>query len=199
MGPQSIQETETKTGWGQAKMCILGSIHLWQSSVACPGHRAWDWPGDMFEHNSAWTGAAASDGLVRTVQVWCRASSLPCPQSCHGGPCIPCGTATSSACNEQPVWELKAHCLQREIYRINIDMLHCGLQILQRLGEVVGKNNCLAFCKISFSHESEKLLLIMALLDFCHWAFKALHSRLSLAVAWMPQIVSSFTPKWQLA
>lgn len=35
-------------------------------------------------------------------------------------------------------------------------MLHCGLQILQRLGEVVGKNNCLAFCKISFSHESEK-------------------------------------------
>lgn len=35
-------------------------------------------------------------------------------------------------------------------------MLHCGLQILPRLGEVVEKNNRLAFCKISFGHESEK-------------------------------------------
>lgn len=49
---------------------------------------------------------------------------------------LPRGRVPSTVCNEQPGWQLKAHCLQREICKINIGMLQCGLQILQRLGEM---------------------------------------------------------------
>lgn len=90
-------------------------------------------------------------GLVRAINAHCTEL-----RGSHGaGSCVHLTTATSTARDEQSALQVKTYCLLTEIYKINIVILHCGFQILQRHGEVGEKIIGWDFCKLRPSHNSE--------------------------------------------